>query len=92
MRVSVDQLSTRGFLLERRRGPRNPTIHLTDTDFADDIALISSRIEDAQCLLNFLESASNCIGLYLDELKTEYLSLNLNDPKSQIKTVSGVLI
>ena len=72
MRVFVDKIHTSGFQLERRRGPRNPATFLTDTDFANDIALISSRIADAEILLNSLESAANCVGLYLNESKTEY--------------------
>ena len=46
MRVSVHKIHSSGFQLERRRGPRNPATFLTDTDFADDIALISSHISD----------------------------------------------
>ena len=68
--MSVDKISSYGFQLERKRGPRSPAISLTDTDFVGDIALISSCIENAQSLLS-LESAANCVGLYLDELKTE---------------------
>ena len=91
MRVSVDKISNFGFLLHRRRGPRNPAIHITDTDFADDIALISSQIESAQRLLISLESAANCVGLYLNESKTEYLTLNLDDSLPKIiKTISGI--
>ncbi|XP_066928664.1 uncharacterized protein [Clytia hemisphaerica] len=60
-----------------------------DTDFADDIALISSTLEDAQNLLITLESAANCTGLYLNESKTEYLTLNVNESSDNIKTISG---
>ena len=89
MRVSVDKNQTRGFQLERRRGPRNPSIFLTDTDFADDIALISSCTSDAEFLLNSLESAANCIGLYLNESKTEYFTINEHEPINPVKTTSG---
>ena len=90
MRVSVDKMQSNGFLLERRLGPRNPPIFLTDTDFADDIALISSCIANAQCLLNALESAANSVGLYLNESKTEYLTLNANLDANNIKTINGI--
>ena len=60
-RVSVDKIHNSGFQLERRRDPKNPG---TDKDFADDIALIGSRIADAEKLLNSLESIANCVGLY----------------------------
>lgn len=89
MRVSVDKISSCGFLLQHRLGPRKPAVYLTDTDFADDIALISSTLADAQNLLNALESAANCIGLYLNESKTEYLTLNVDDSLAHIKTISG---
>ena len=89
MRVSVDKISRCGFLLQHRLGPRKPAVYLTDTDFADDIALISSTLADAQNLLNALESAANCIGLYLNESKTEYLTLNVDDSLAHIKTISG---
>ena len=89
MRVSVDKIHSSGFQLERRRGPRNPATFLTDTDFADDIALISSRISDAEILLNSLESAANCVGLYPNESKTDNLTINESEPLNSVKTVSG---
>ena len=46
----------------------------TQTDFADDLALIANSINNAQTLLNSLESAANCVGLYLNDTKTEYMS------------------
>ena len=92
MRISVDKSYDRGFLLEDRRGPRHPATYLTDTDFADDIALISSTIANAQSLLNSLESAANCVGLYLNESKTEYLTLNESDPTNSINTISGIAL
>ena len=92
MRVSVDKISHCGFLLERRLGSRNPATHVTDADFADDIALISSKIEDAQKLLTALESAANCTGLYLNDSKTEFLTLNIDDPLVNIKTLSGTFL
>ena len=51
----------------------SPAVHLTDADFADDLALISNSIEQAQKLLSSLESAANCVGLYLNDSKTEYM-------------------
>ena len=70
----------------------HPAVHLTDADFADDIALISQSLADAQSLLRSLEEASNCVGLYLNETKTEYMnkcSLLTNDG---IKTLQETLL
>ena len=51
---SVDKIAHCGFLLERKIGQRNPAIHLTDAYFANEIALISSQLANAQKLLNTL--------------------------------------
>ena len=64
---------------------------MTDTDFADDIALISSAIKNAQSLLISLEQAANSVGLHLNEKKTEYMNLSA-DKTSEIKTLSGALL
>ena len=45
--LDISQTSTTSKLVY---GPSNPPIYLTDTDFADDITLISSRIDNAQSL------------------------------------------
>ena len=70
MRISVDTMSENGYQLRPKRSSRYPAEFLTDTDFADDIALISQSLEHAQDLLQSLEQASNGVGLYLNETKT----------------------
>ena len=74
LRMSVDTINDKGFQLHPRRSSRHPAVYLTDADFADDIALVSSCLENAQDLLHSLESASNSVGLYLNETKTEYIN------------------
>ena len=71
LRMSVDKIHTKGYELKPRQSSRHPAVHLTNADFADDIALISQSLANAQSLLRSLE-ASNCVGLYLNETKTEY--------------------
>ena len=63
LRKSLDLNNSKGLQLYPRRSSRNPAIHLTDAGFADDLALISNSIQNAQTLLNSLESAANCVGL-----------------------------
>ena len=70
LRMSVDTITSKGFEIKPRRSTRHPAQYLTDTDFADDIALISESLANAQSLLQSLELASNCVGLYLNEKKT----------------------
>ena len=95
LRHSLDLNNTKGFQLQSRKSSRHPAIHLTDADFADDIALISNTISDAQTLLNSLESAANCVGLYLNDSKTEYMSYvktNNSIDNMIIKTISGYIL
>ena len=91
LRVSVDKSNDKGIEIQPRRSSRYPAHHLTDTDFADDIALISSALKNAQSLLISLEQAANSVGLHLNEKKTEYMNLSA-DKTSEIKTLSGALL
>ena len=68
--MSVDKLNNNGLEIHPRKSSRNPAVHLTDTDFADDIALISGSLFNAQNLLSSLESAAKCAGLHFNESKT----------------------
>ena len=93
LRMSVDQINEKGFQIQPRRSSRNPAIYLTDTDFADDISLISNCLENAQALLISLESAANCVGLYLNETKTEYVfNSKTNDEPFVMKTLSNSVL
>ena len=65
-----------GFQLERRRSRRQHPVIITDTDFADDIALISEEIEQAQEMLDRLETETQKIGLFLNEKKTKAMLEN----------------
>ena len=89
MRVSVDKIAEKGYQLQPKKDSRHPAKHLTDTDFADDIALFSQSLEHVQDLLQSLEQASNGVGLYLNETKTECLNRCLSDADLVVKTLSG---
>ena len=85
-----------GFKLDRRRSRRHPPTVVTDTDFADDIALITEEINQAQELLTRVEVESGKIGLHLNAKKTEIMHYNQIDPcpvlakdGSTIKTVEN---
>ena len=39
---------------------------LTDADFADDLALLSDKIGNAEKLLKILETAAASVGLYMN--------------------------
>ena len=65
-----------GFKLDRRRSRRQHPIVITDTDFADDIALISEEIAQAQEMLSRVEFESGRGGLHLNVKKTEVMQYN----------------
>ena len=89
--MSVDKINDNGLEIHPRKSSRNPAVHLTDTDFADDIALISGSLFNAQNLLSSLESAAKCIGLHFNESKTEYIN-KTGDLTTNLKTLSGYIL
>ena len=92
LRMSVDTISNKGLEIKPRQSSRHPAEYLTDTDFADDIALISHSLANAQSLLQSLEQASNCVGLYLNESKTEYVNKCISDSDFVIQTLNNTLL
>ena len=91
LRMSVDKINDNGLEIHPRMSSRNPAVYLTDTDFADDIALISGSLFNAQNLLCSLEAAAKCVGLHFNESKTEYIN-KTNDITSHLETLSGYIL
>ena len=87
MRNATKDETAVGFTLSKAQGKRYPAKIICDTDFADDLALTSNTLEQAQLFLLKVESMAATIGLYLNEDKTGYMSSN--SPESQIVTLSG---
>ena len=93
MRMSVDNINENGFQIHPRKSSRHPAVFITDLDFADDIALISNSLENAQALLQSLESAANCVGLHLNETKTKYINnCKTNNINYEIKTLNNTVL
>ena len=88
MRKALEGREDLGFELEKRRSRRHPPVTITDTDFADDIALISEEIEQAQEMLTCVETETLRIGLHLNEKKTEVMAFG-PIPLIKIKTKNG---
>ena len=65
-----------GFKLSRRRSRRVSPTMLTDLDFADDLAIITEEICQAQQILDSLEREAASVGLYCNATKTEYQAFN----------------
>ena len=79
MRSAIEGYEDFGFTLIERICRRFPAVMITDTDFADDIALISDNLDKAgQSLLEHVETAATEVGLHITTSKTEYkLAYNL---------------
>ncbi len=51
----------------------NPGKHLTNLDYADDIALLSGTIANAQSMLLSIETWAAKVGLKINHSKTEFM-------------------
>ena len=76
LRSSADKNETLGFILNPARSSRYPATRITDIDYADDLALTSNTILEANELLHSLESAAREIGLHINAKKTEFMCYN----------------
>lgn len=70
-----------GFTITPRKSRRHPKEVLADLDFADDIALLSDAIQEAQQLLLRVEGECKKVGLGLNGPKTKSLAYNIEDPE-----------
>ena len=68
-----------GFTMEPQRSRRVKAKTITDLDFADDIALISDLVSEAQELLLAVEKECNNVGLQINAPKTKFISYNITE-------------
>ena len=76
------------FQLRKRKTRRVPPITITDMDFADDIALVSEDIKEAQEMLTQVEKSAKRVGLSMNIGKTKYMSYNTIQ-QFEIKAIDG---
>ena len=62
-----------GFTLAKERSRRYPAQTITNTDYADDIALLANTPAQAESLLHSLERTACGIGLHVNASKTEFI-------------------
>ena len=86
LRTSVDKVSNFGLTLTKARGCCYPATTITDADYADDLALISDTIAEAEALLHILERAAGDVGLHVNAGKMEFMCFN---QEGTMKTVAG---
>ena len=89
LRTSLDKHTNLGFTLSERLSSRNPAQKLTDVDYADDLAVTSDTISNAETLLHQLENAAKDVGLYVNASKTEHIRFG---QQGTIQTTSGETI
>ena len=67
MRLAIDgRESEIGFEIARKKSRRHPAVNVTDFSYANDVALISKNIEEAQILLQRVEEECGNIGLKIN--------------------------
>ena len=72
MRESTTDDEFIDFKLQQARSRRHPVVVLTNMDFADDLALISETIEQAQLFLLRVECNAARVG-HINDDKTKYM-------------------
>ena len=76
LRTSIDKIRENGLELTKKRSSRYPAKTITDTDYADDIAILANSPNQAETLQHSLERAAVGIDLYVNAHKTEYMYYN----------------
>ena len=80
MRKAIEgKEQTYGFTIEPAKSRRVKAKTITDLDFADDIALISDLVSEAQQLLLAVEKECNEVGLKINAPKTQFMSYNITE-------------
>ena len=77
-----------GLTIKPKQSGRVHAQVITDLDFADDIALLSNEIKEAQELLSRVERECAAVGLGINAKKTKYIALNNKDEEG-ITTLAG---
>ena len=76
---NVDQNKNLCFPLRNQLSRRYPVEMLTDTDFADNLALLSHKTGNAEKLLKILETAAASVVLYMNTIKTKFIAVNTEE-------------
>ena len=78
-----------GITLHQQIGRHCPAIKLMDADFADDVALLSNTMNEAQGLLNTVESASESVRWAMNADKTKFMCYEQDSQIQSLKSVEG---
>ena len=89
LHISPDPIDDHGFTLQERKSTHYPSKHITDLDYADDIALLFNQTNNAEILLQSLETAAHKMGLTLNSTKAECTLLNEKPTGNEFHTFNG---
>ena len=78
-----------GFTISPARSRRVKAEKLTDADFADDITLLADSMNEAQAMLDSLETAALQVGLKMNDDKTKFMSVNIPEEEPQVMKASS---
>ena len=93
LRTSIDIMKDNGFKLTKERSRRYPAQTITDTDYADDIALQANTPAQAETLPYSPERAAGGIGhLHVNTDKMEYMCFNQRGDISTLNDSSLKLV
>ena len=81
MRLALKKHQDIGFTLTPARSRRVKVKKVSDTEFADDIALVTDTVKEAEDLMREVERVSMSVGLRLNETRTKYLVENIQEPE-----------
>ena len=74
LRKSIDCNTELGLKITERKSTRYPAVNITDADYADDIAITTNNLREANLLLHSIEKSTKEIGLHINVNKTEYIT------------------
>ena len=85
LRTSIDLMKENGFKLAKERSRKYPAQTITDTDYADDVALLANSPVQGESLLHSLGRVAGGVGLHVNADKTEYVCFNQRGDISTLK-------
>ena len=91
MRTALERHPDIGFTLKPARSRRVCAVRLTDTDFADDVALLADSVEELGVLMREVESVCKEVGLEINRAKTEYMVEGIPDSDA-LHSIDGTCI
>ena len=80
MRQALSRHPEIGFTIKPRQSRRVKAVRVSDTDFADDLALITDTVTEAEKLTQEIEKVAATVGLQMNEGKTKFMTQNIEVP------------